>query len=68
MTVTHNTLMLWATTTACFFGFFLSGELTTPSKARFNPAIHLAWGDVAVDKRANPSNLSVRSVTSLEPE
>ena len=60
VTVTHNTLMLWAATTACFFGVFWSGELTILSEASFNPAIHLALGDVAVDNRPNSSSVCIK--------
>ena len=32
-----------------FFGFFLVGELLLASPGSFNPRLHLAWGDMAVD-------------------
>ena len=44
-----DVIMLWATAVLCFFGFFRSGEITVPNAEGFNPKIHLAWGDVAVD-------------------
>ena len=59
-TVTHNTLMLWAAATTCFFGFFRSGEITVPSLASFNPAVHLAWGDVSVDDPGNPAVMCIK--------
>ena len=58
--VTHNTLMMWAAVTTCFFGFFRSGEITVPSLTAFNPAVHLAWGDVAVDDPGNPTAIRIR--------
>ena len=52
--------MLWAAATTCFFGFFRSGELTVPSLTGFDPAIHLAWGDVAVDNQARPTVICIK--------
>lgn len=37
-----------------FFGFLRLGELLLPSQDAFNPRLHLAWGDVAVDDARNP--------------
>ena len=54
-----DTLMLWAAATLCFFGFFRSGEITVPSKTAFQPAQHLAWGDVAIDSRSAPQLIKV---------
>ena len=42
--------LLWAMATTCFFGFFRVGEITAPSSSDFDPAIHLAWGDVAISE------------------
>ncbi len=50
-----DTTMLWAAVTTCFFGFFRAGEITVPSAAAFNPAVHLAWGDVAINNPRNPT-------------
>ena len=46
----HNSRLLWAAATACYFGFFRAGELTVPSESAFNTAVHLAWGDVAISE------------------
>ena len=46
----HDKLLLWAAATTCFFGFFRAGEITVPSAATFDPAIHLAWGHVAISE------------------
>ena len=51
--------MLWAAAVTCFFGFFRAGELTVPSAAEFNPAVHLAWGDVTQDRGSPPSWIRV---------
>lgn len=51
--------MLWAAAVTCFFGFFRAGELTVPSASAFDPAVHLAWGDVAADENQPPSMVRV---------
>ena len=51
--------MLWAAACLCFFGFFRSGEITVPSTRTFDPAVHLSWGDVAVDNPASPTAIRV---------
>ena len=56
----HDSIMLWAAAALCFFGFFRSGEITTPTLSTFEANKHLAWGDVAVDSPSNPQNLKVR--------
>lgn len=48
-------IMVWAAATTCFFGFFRAGELTVPTCTAFNPAVHLAWGDVACDDGQPPT-------------
>ena len=50
----HDNRMLWAVALSCFFGFFHAEEMTIPSVASFNPAVHLAWGDVASDREQSP--------------
>ena len=46
--------VVWAVCCMAFFGFFRLGELLLPSRDAFNPRLHLAWGDVAVDNVRNP--------------
>ena len=55
----HDFALLRAAVTACFFGFFRSGEITVPSAAAFNERIHLAWGDVARDEEVPPSMVKI---------
>ena len=43
----------------CFFGFFWSGEITTPSLTAFDPTVHLSWGDVAVDDPIRPKSIRI---------
>ena len=40
--------LIWAAAATCFFGFFRAGEITVPTETSFDPAVHLAWGDVGV--------------------
>ena len=47
-------VVLWAVCCVAFFGFFRLGELLLASRDAFNPSLHLAWGDVAVDSTLNP--------------
>ena len=44
----------------CFFGFLRSGEVVVPSESSFDPAAHLAQGEVRVDSTAFPRYLEVR--------
>ena len=52
--------MLWAASCLCFFGFFRSGEITTPSNTGFDRTVHLGWGDVAVDNPLSPAAIRVK--------
>ena len=52
--------MLWAAACMCFFGFLRSGEVVVPSESSFDPAAHLAQGDVRVNSTAFPRYLEVR--------
>ena len=51
--------LLWAVASLCFFGFFRSGELVVASESGFNSAVHLNWGDVAVNIPAAPKMLKI---------
>ena len=42
-------LAYWAIATTAFFGFFRLGELLVETEASYNPALHLSWGDVAIN-------------------
>ena len=46
--------VLWAVSCTAFFGFFRLGELLLTKLSDFDPRLHLAWGDMAVDDRQNP--------------
>lgn len=54
-----DTIMLWAASTLCFFGFFRVGEITSPSDKGFNPQLHLSFSDVAVDSLSAPTVLQI---------
>ena len=47
-------IVLWAICCAAFFRFCRLGELLLPSPGSFNPRLHLAWGDMAVDNPLAP--------------
>lgn len=52
-----DNVMLWAAASSCFFGFFRASEITVPTGSAFDTAVHLAWGDVAVDSLTHPSKV-----------
>jgi len=52
-------VMFWAACTLAYFGFLRSSEFTVPNLAGFDPSLHLAVGDIAVDSTSNPSCLRV---------
>ena len=56
---TSDNITLWAAASLCFFGFFRSGEITVPSIRGFNPAHHLAWGDVSADNKVKSTMLQI---------
>ena len=51
---------LWAAATMWFFGFLRSGEVCSPGVTNFDPAVHLAYGDVRVNDYITPQFLEVR--------
>ena len=55
----RNAAMLWAATCLAFFEFMWIGELVAPGVAQFNPAVHLCYGDVCVDRELAPSCLKI---------
>ena len=61
-------LVLWAICCVAFFGLFRLGELLLDAKTSFNTQIHLAWGDVAVDDRQNPTMVRLHSKTDQAEE
>ena len=60
----RDTVMLWAGTVLCFFGFFRSGELTVPTLSFYDQSTHLSWGDIAIDNPHAPQLLKIRSKRS----
>ena len=55
-----NDVMLWVAATLCFFGFFRSGEITSPSESVFDEGAQLTFRDVTVDLIEDPRMLKVR--------
>ena len=53
-------IMLWAVCCLCYFAFLWSGEITVPSEAGYDSAMHLNMEDVSVDKVVNPSVVKIQ--------
>lgn len=51
--------LLWAISCTAFFGFFRLGELLPASTKDMLDVAVVRWGDVAVDKRDNPSMVRI---------
>ena len=51
--------LIWAVASLAFFGFFRLGELLLEREAAYSQAVHLSWGEVAVNNRENPTALRV---------
>ena len=54
-----DTKMIWAACCLCFFAFLRIGEATTPSDSGYDPSVHLAVEDVAIDNASNPTSLEI---------
>ncbi len=54
-----DVVMLWAACCLGFFCFLRAGEMTVPDHGRYDPAVHLSKGDVAVDDPEAPTMLRV---------
>ena len=50
-------VILWATCSSCFFGYFRSGEITVPSARAFDKRVHLSWRDITVDRSESPTRV-----------
>ena len=50
-----DNIMLWAACCTCFFGFLRSGEIVVPTATSYDPAAHLSFGDVTVDRMDAPT-------------
>ena len=49
----------WAIAVTAFFGFFRLGELLVESESDYTPALHLSWGNVAVDAHSETSMVKI---------
>ena len=55
-----DVVMLWGACCLGFFAFLRAGEFTVPSRAAYDPSVHLSVEDVAIDSRAAPSIIRLR--------
>ena len=60
----YETILMWAVSTLCFFGFFRMGELTIPNDTAYDYSLHLSPGDIATDSHTNPTMLQVHLKSS----
>ena len=60
----HDTILLWAASTTCFFGFLRVGEMTVPSRHTYDPSTHLAFDDFTLDSPITPSVMKIQLKTS----
>ena len=65
---THNrcTILLWAATCTCYFGFLQSREATIPSQSAYDPAVHLSMADVSLDSQTNPKVIAIKIKVSKQ--
>ena len=55
-----DVVMLWGACCLGFSAFLRAGEFTVPSRAAYDPSVHLSVEDVAIDTRAAPSIIRLR--------
>ena len=61
MNPSFDQTMLWAACCLGFFGFLRAAEFTAPSAVEaFDPGVHLALQDIALDSRTSPSLVRVK--------
>jgi len=53
----YDTIMLWAASCLCFFGFSRMGEITTHSDTAHDQPHHLSYADIAVGRVSSPTML-----------
>ena len=63
-----DSIMLWAASCTCFFGFLRSGEVTVPSISEYDPDGHLSEGDVSLDSLNQPSVVQIHiKASKMDP-
>lgn len=59
-----DTVMQWAASTTCFFGFLRVREMTVPSLNTYDSSAHLYFCDIVVDNLASPFIMEIWLKTS----
>ena len=62
----YKTILMWAVSTLCFFGFFRMGEHTIPNDTAYDYSLHLSPGDIATDSHTNPKMLRVATPQNIK--
>ena len=63
----YDNIMLWAACCTCFFGFLCSGEIVVPTTSSYDPAVHLSFGDVMVDRPDAPIMAQIIKASKTDP-
>jgi len=54
-----ESLMMWAAALTTFFSFCRSGEIMVENEQKYDPAVHLSFGDIAADDALSPTIVSL---------
>ena len=54
-----DNIMMWAACCTAFFGFLRCSEFTIPSLTSFDPEVHLAQADIAIDDKLSPTVVQI---------
>lgn len=56
----HNSIMLWAAGSLCYFGFLRAGEITVPAESAYDSGQHLNVSDVMVNSISDPTLIKIK--------
>ena len=54
-----DNILVWAMCCLGFYGFMRSGEFTCATAGSYDPSKHLAYGDIAINSRNNPTIMKI---------